>query len=624
MDAAIRWFRPTGRADDEVQRANALIDECASIEQYQSAQHQLALWNAVLYSNRQLVGFNWGVLPESTSELWPTNIVVENIINEIGDSFLAKASSSPLKPTPVPHGASWKVERAVREVDRFMVATWRATESEDACVRAFLDAFISSIGCVADSYDVKNDCLCTEAVFFDQIVIDNRECVQRRPPRTYRIRRVLPRADIEARWGVQLGAPQPQQQRRYVDYRDVGEGWEVLVEAWRLPDASGPGRHTIAVAGHLLVDEEWNESWVPLEFFHWEDRLSGFFTRSGVEQLVPYQVRQNELNDAIAESQDIACRPRILSHANANLDLSEWDNAAGRVLTWSGTAPTPFQWPTNLNELYQERDRNKAAAYSHVGLSEMFANADLPPQVRLDSSAGVREFRNMEDSRHLRKWTNFQSFRLRVARMHMRVLGQQGGGKKGAAGYAPLYQSRRPGRTRKVPYEAIRVLNADQYSWTLDAASMATELPASRRETLRDWVSRGLADPGQAQRMESNPDIERGEALKLASYDDIDRHIGILEDGGYEQPNETTNLAQGIGDVTANLHRLRCFDDVPEEVIANHMRWITTAEAMVQAQQQQLAAQQMAQQAQAAAAAKPASFAPSQVTPGTAAGPGAQ
>lgn len=594
------------KPDDERARATALINETANIEQYQRSWHELNLWNATLYSNRELVGFTWGAVSDATAarELWPTNLVTENLIEEIGDAMLSKASSSPLRPSLIPHGRSWKVERAVRLADQFLFGVWRQTKSEDACVRAFLDGYLSGVACVRDVYDEATNTLSTEPVFFDNIIVDNRECLNRQPPRTVRIRQVLPRASIEAKWGA-LGTTE-----KYVDYRTVGEGYEVLIEAWRLPDAMGKGgRHVIACAGRLLVDEDWEVDWFPLEFFHYREKLSGFFCPSGVESLVPYQVRQNSLNEAIEESQDIRCRPRILQHANSQIDYNQWDTRAGRFMLWAGEKPEPFVWETELAELYQERERNKAAAFSHAGLSEMYAHADLPSQVRLDSSAGVREMRNMEDSRHLRLWTNFEDFRLRVAKMHLRVLGQH----KGAAAYSVVAPSARlKARARKITYDAVKLLSEEQYSWEMAAVPLSQQSPAARRETLRDWVSRGLMDDAKARQMISNPNLELEEDLEMASYDDVHRHIEVMEEGGYEAPTELTNLPYGIRKITANLHRLKDFEEDDDkaaaelrDVIENHVKWIVTGVSITQ-----MAAQP---------AAQPAPFAPTQGMPGTSA-----
>lgn len=604
------WYvKNTGKEDEEVHRAQSLISETAEIEQYQRSWHELNLWNATLFSNRELVGFNWGCVDSNAArELWPANLHTENLIEEIGEAMLSKASSSPIRPSLIPTGKSWKTERSVRRADNFLYGVWRQSRSEDACVRSFLDGYWAGIGAVRAIYDEDSGSLCVEPLFPDNIVVDNRECLNRQAPRTIRIRTVVPIASIEAKYGA-LKANQ-----KYAEYRRVGEGYEVMVEAIRLPDASGKGGwHSIACGGRMLVDEEWTETWFPVEFFHYREQLSGFFCPSGVESLVPYQVRLNNLNDAIEESQDIRCRPRILKHANSVLDLSQWDNQAGRILEWAGAEPKPFIWDTELQELYQERERVWAKAFSHAGISEMFAHADMPQQVRLDSSAGVREFRNMEDSRHLRLWTRFEDFRLRVARMILRVLGRY----KSAKAFTVVYPSSRlAGPARTATYEAVKCLAEDEYNWDLSAVPLSQMSPAARRETLRDWVSRGLMDDAQAKRMLTNPNLELEEDLEMASYDDVYRHIEIMEEGGYEAPTELTNLTYGIKKVTANLHRLRQFDEDDEvsavelrDVIEKHLQWILTAVSI-----QQMPALM--------SAATPAPYQPTQGMPGTSASVG--
>lgn len=580
------WWAPVkGKSKEESDRLRAgwLLNETSEIEQHQRSWHELNLWNATLYSNRELVGFNWGCAGDAARELWPTNLHTENLIEEIGDAMMSKASSSPIRPALKPTGNSWAIDRAVKSADQFVAAAWTQTASEEACVRAFLDGYISGLGCVRAIYDEDLNTLSVEPVFFDNVVVDNRECLNRQPPRTIRFRMVLPRASIEAKYGETLGKLTDP----YVQYRKVGDGYEVLVEAFRKPDALGKGgRHTITCCGVLLVDEEWKHDWIPVEFFHYREQLSGFFGPSGVESLVPYQVRQNGLNDAIEETQDIVSHPRIIKHANSQINIDEWDGAAGRFLNYVGERPEPFVWATDLPTLLNERERNKAAAFSHAGMSEWFAHADAPQQVRYDSSAAVREGRNMEDSRHLRLWTRFQDFRLRVAKMLIKVLGTY----EGAKNYSAVYQSKALHiSARKVTFAAVKALKDDEYSWSLDASSAAMDTPAARRELLAAYASRTGQSEEATHYMITNPNLELEEELETSSYEDIHRHIELMENGEYERPTEVTNLVYGLKKVVANLHRLKKYtdDDEPTKVklrnaIENHVKWLTAASSIQQ------------------------------------------
>src|ERR1044071_6410180 len=156
-DSAPIWWAPNEsipKEEDEKRRANALRLETQAIENRQSAWHDLNLWNSTLYTNRELIGFRWGE-SNADRELWPTNLRTENIVEEIGEAMLSKASSAPLKPGLVPRGNSYKIERAVRLLDTFLYCLWRQIEAENACVQMFRDAYMAGLGCVKVSYDKK-------------------------------------------------------------------------------------------------------------------------------------------------------------------------------------------------------------------------------------------------------------------------------------------------------------------------------------------------------------------------------------------------------------------------------------------------------------------------------------
>ena len=608
MTPSALWFEENEHdPDDKRNRAVALINETAAIETRQSSWHNLNLWNTTLYTNRQIPGMRWGAITVE-SEMFPVDLRSENLIQSIGEALLAKACSSPLKPTPVATGRSYKAERAVRVLDRFISAAWHHVRAETAAVEAFLDAFISGIGAVRIAWDTDSKSLTTESVFFDNIIIDNRESNNRQNPRHYRIRQVVPKSTIVARYPN----AKFEDQERYVDHRDVAADWVVVVEAWRLPAKGSLGRHTIACCGVMLVDEVWSHSWVPLAFFKWDYNVSGFFGRSGVEMLVPFQIIMNELNEDIRAGQDVACRPRMLYHTGSNLDINQWDTEVGRLLGWSGTEsmrPMPLVWPSNLMELYQERERVRTAANMYMGLSTAFSQQDMPNGFRADSSQGVREWRNMEDARHLHRWTRYEEFRLEIAKLMMEVLGAS----KGASEYTVNY---RRGRlpTASIPFEEVQTLTKDApYEWQLEATPLNLMSPAASREIIRDFSSRGLVDQGESKRMTGVPNINRIDDLEMASYDDILRHLDLLESGKYEPPTVLTNLPYGIPRVTQNMHRLRNYEDVTQAVINAHLNWVLEGLAI-----QQNAANQQAQAMYQGQQGPPA-FQPTQGMPGTSA-----
>lgn len=576
FNQSTRWHKPDAEnPDDKAQRAAHLIAETGEIENRQAGWHELNLWCATLYTNRELIGFRWGDT-DATTEMWPTNLRTENIIEQIGEAMLSKGASSPIRPSLQPHGNSFKTERAVRLLDAFIWGVYRMVKADLAAAEMLRDAFISGLGCVRIAYDKNRKTVHCESVFFDNIVIDNRECANRAMPRTYRIRQVVPIATVEANFGISLDK---NRLPKYVDYREVADGYCVLVEAWRLPNANGEGGyHMVAVHGHVIEESTWKHDWVPLVFLHWQDRTSGFVTKGGVEQLIPYQVRQNELNDDIKAAQDVACRIRLLIHANSQIDLSQWDSEQLRFLMYSGQKPEELRIDTRLAELYQERVTNKASAFSHMGVSEAYANADMPQQIRADSSAGIREMRNMEDSRHLRLWKAYEEARIAIARTILHVLSAS----KGADAFTSTYHPMRAGEKMKdIEWRAVKELEANKYSWTIEAVPASMTQPGAQRELLRDYTSRGLIREGSdaSRMMVENPNYEYIEQAQTNALHDVRRHIMLMEEGEFEAPSEITDTINGITLVKSNIHRLRNFDDVPQDdpMIENHLKWIMIA-----------------------------------------------
>ncbi len=554
-------------------RATRIVADTAAIEEQQYHWHRLNLWNSMLYTNRQLPAFRWGMPATDSTSMWPVNLRTENLIENIGQTMLAKAASSPLRPTLLPHGASWKTAQAVRTADRFVFGLWRQTGAEDAALQMFNDAYTAGVGCVQVIAGPDNE-IFTESVFFDNIVIDDNECGNRAMPKTYRIRKVVPFQSVKHLFktdacGDEIGMGKKQ----YATHRAHHPEWVVLIEIWRLPDADGNnGYHAVLTDTHILFEEVWNEKWVPLVFFHWMDRQSGFFPKGGVEQVIPYQVRQNELNDTIEENQRISCVAGLMAPASTQFDWSQWYSEAGRIVLYHGMEPKPLIIPTNLGELLTERQRNKDACYSHMGLNEMFAMGDYAPAVRFDSSAGLREARNMEDARHLRLWTAFEKARLELARTIFRVVARMD-----KADFKVLYKpfgSSFAGT--EVQWGDIKHLVEYEYEWEMAPASLNQMSPAARRETLASRLARGQMMSGQGQdtQMVTHPDLELLERMEMASEEDIERHLDLLESGKFERPSIFTNHVRGQVMVLSNMHRLRRYSDVPEKVLKNHEQWL--------------------------------------------------
>lgn len=568
----------SSKEERDMARARHLTSECSAVEDRQRSLHELNLWNATLYTNRKLTGFNWGWNEPTDTDLVPCNLITENLVLSIGDAMLSRAATSPTRVVPTPRGADFTTYRLVKKLDKWLQGIWRDKSIEDLHLQLFLDAYISGFGCLRVDWDPEKEDLCIERVFFDNVVVDNRECANTQFPRTYRIRQVVPKEQVEERYNKRLD-PEDAGSRNYSTYRMMGDGWVPVTEGWRMPGPNGKGgRHMVSSCGVTLVDEEWVDSEPPLIFFHWSRTASGFHRAGGVEQVVPYQIRLNEINEVIRDAQDLMARPRILVHTGSNVDVNAIDNVVGRIIKYTGIKPEALVWDAVSGELLQERDRLVASCFEFFGISQMSGQASLPEGVRLDSSAAVREFTTQADQRHLDLWRRFEATRVQTAKTMIRVMTRVGGNLKTSWGHP-----NRPGGD-EIEWKEVEGIADDSYTWSLEAASLNTQSPGARMDTLNTWIAQGYITPERASILSGNPDLEGIQELETASQDDIKRVAELLEAGEYEAPDPTQNLVYGLWAITQNLARLRNFKKNTEVELAKeaHIRWIRQCLAIQQ------------------------------------------
>ena len=563
------------KATQERYRAADLVDECAAVENRQASWHQLNLWYTSLFTNREPPGFNWGLSEPRAQELTPSNLATENFVLMGGETMLARAMSSPLKPTPSPIGTSFETRRLVRRLDRWCWGAWRQLNCEYLSGTSFLDAYLSGKGVVRCDYNHKRERLEVSSVFFDNYIVDNSEAANRGKPLTHRIRMLVPRRTVENTYKVKLDDSDG---RTYADYRDHGPDWVPVVEAWRV----GPGGyHMIATQTQILFEEKWDDDEPGLVTMDWGDNVSGCLGRSGVELAVPYQARQNELNEVITDAQDIEARPRLLVHAGSRFEQQQVDNVAARIWQYTGIKPESFTWHTAIQALLDERVRNGEQFLRFFGTSEMTAQSVLPQGVRMDSSAAVKEVRSMEDQRFLPLWIKYEKFRIDLMRLMIRTMARVKGNHVTTFRYSDT-------RSETIKWSEVETLLEDEhYTWMVEALPASAASPAMQRQVLEDRTLTGRSDPNYDKEWIAPPDYLSRERCEASSLRHVEWLVEELEEGRWHQPDTIMNLVAGLPRIQGNLLELyMCTgDDAPnkkklDQAILLHRRAIRSILAL--------------------------------------------
>lgn len=571
------WWQVPESDEDEQQahaRTQSLINTVKALEDGQRAAHEQNLWNARLYSNRELAAFDWGHGQSYVSSLSPVSLLGENLAMSVVDTLVSRVGKNRTKVTPIPHGASFKVYKNVQRLDRWLWGEFIRLGVFDQGDGVFLDSMIFNFGGVKVTEDEGK--LDIRKVFPDDIIVDQAEMSRGGKLKHIYERRCRPIEEVEAEYGLEEGTLRNRAVGDYLSYRKPGRGWCVVVEGYRAASMGIPGRHFIAVDGGCkLLDEAWDNEWLPYVFYHYNKPVSGWYWPSVVEQVLPYQVRLNEINEVIRDAQDLVARPRLLVAEGSRINPADVDNLVARLIKYTGIKPEELKWTAVPAELYNERDREVRICFEQFGLMQLVSQGKLPNQARLDSSTALQEATDISDDRLAKPMQRFEQFFLDLGRLMMRVM--RASGKDAETVY---YTGGKGARAERIKWSDID-LDENAYTLDLGAASVFSMTPAARREKLEKRLEKGQITLQQYQEMEENPDLEEQSSLQAAACDDIRRVIELLEEGDYETPTPAQDLVYGVQKVNFAYLRLGRYSDVDPDIKENFLKWIAMARAVM-------------------------------------------
>lgn len=582
------WWLECDDDSDYVQRqrAGSLLQCAQALESAQREVHEQNLWSAQLYSNRELAAFDWGNGNLVRASLAPVSRTGENITVRLVDTLVAQIGKNRPKPKPVARGASFTIRQSIRRLDKFLYGEFQRNHLYTLTKQAFRDSCIFGFGCVKVSVEDDEDHgarVAYERVFPDEILVDQMEIVATGKIRHFYRRRVLPVEVVATTYGVDESELEEQatQGHTYLDYRPVGKGWIVVIEGHQLAAAGQPGRWMVATPTKVLDEGVWEHDWLPYVFYHWQMPVSGFYSPSVVEQVLPYQIRLNEINEVIRDAQDLMGRPRILVAEGSKVNPLEVDNVVGRFIKYTGIKPEAVTWPAISAELYNERERLVRQCLEQFGISQLASTVTPPPSARFDSSEAFREFNAIQDDRLADPAQRYEEFHLEIAQRTIDVIAASGKNPK-----TVWYSGWKDSRAEELDWASIKH-QSDSYVMTMEATSIFSMSPASARDELEKQLGMGLITPEQYRLELSDMDTEGLYSLAAAAARDLNRVQELLETGEFEAPIPQQDLVNGVTHMTLAMLDLNRYKDVPDDVRLNFVNWITLARAILEQGEQQ-------------------------------------
>lgn len=573
---APRWWKE----EDPEERVNGLIDMANGLEANSAERQQANLRHARLFENVELDTLTGADYASALirQALHGAGVVRLNVIAACIDTLGAKVAKNKPRPNFLTSGASWKMQRKARNLDKFMRGLFYETQVHQKSKEVFNDACVFGTGFlyVYQSDDKRIDC---ERVMPGEVFVDDSDAMYGKPRTMMRKKRV----QREVLMAMFPECEDAIYEADSSDDEDHGISKEARTpsidvwEAWHLPSkkGAGDGKHCIAIDGKELLCEEWKLDCFPFVQLSFKKRVLGFWGKGVAESLVGIQVELNRLILSISEQLRRKGKGRVFVQFGSKVNPNHLTNAIGDIVYYTGNPPQVDNQNAVSQEEFAQIDRLYQKAFQEVGLSELSVAAKKPSG--LDAAVALREYSDIESERFALVHQAWEQFFLDYASLCLGLISKQYGWKG--------YEIRMPSKrfVISVDWKDIN-LDEDSYLMQMFPTSSLPQYPAARYQKVKEMRQDGFISDAVAKRLLEFPDIEAEMNLGNAAIDDADAVISAIMDEPTPkllpvEPYEDLQLI--IERATAAYLFARHFEDIEPERLDMLRVLIDTAAAML-------------------------------------------
>jgi hypothetical protein len=546
---ARRWWLKEG--EEAVQGITATL---ASLRDGQSARLTQHVISARLYGNLSLLGLYGGVARRqaSANPLLKERISY-NVVQSAGDAITSKIAKNRPRPLFLTNGGDYRQQRRAKNLNRFLEGVFHENDAYRLGVKVFRDGFVFGDG-IAHVF-AENGRVKFERVLASELWVDELEGFYGEPRQMHRTkgidRAVL--VEMATEWAkdktkAEQAALVDKIQRANKTTQDqVGAKPDVndlveVRESWHLPDGPGAtkedpkgGKHTISIDGVELFSEPYAKPFFPFARFSWSERLYGYWSQGGAEQLQNIQIEINKLLAIIQRSFHLGGSFKVFLQQGSKVVKEHMTNDVGAVITYVGAEPKYVVPQLVPPEIFAHLVTLTQRAYEQVGISMLSAAAKKPDG--LNSGKALREYNDIESDRFMTIGQAYERFFLDLGKLAISVVQDITEGRRG-------YKVKAPGKTAvdAIDWKDVR-LDEDQYVLKCFPVSSLPSEPAARQQTVQELAQAGLISPRQAKRLMDFPDLEQMEGLDNAAEDYLTKILDrVVDEGEYTPPDPFDDL----------------------------------------------------------------------------------
>lgn len=591
VDSASQWYKGSKPHED-------LFAYVKELENKQPTVSTDNLRHMRLYGNAEFANYAGFTAARQESSSNIQNKVTFNVVQSMVDTAHSKITKNKPRPYFLTDGGDWSLKRRAQKLTQFIDGAFYHTNFYSKLSKGFKHACI--FGTAAIKFYARDNDLCVENVFIDELVVDQNDAIYGSPrqmhQKKYVNREVLAAAFPGYKADIEFAVASLSELGKDIEQQS---NMVLVIESWKLPSKKNAkdGKHVICVNNKTLFSEAWDKDYFPFIFPKWNDRPLGFFGQGIAEQLTGIQLEMNKILRTIQISMHLVSVPKIFIEASSKIITSHLNNKIGGIIKYAGTPPVEGKLGTVPAELFSHLDRLYQRAYSIIGISQMAAQAQKPQG--LNSGKALRTFNDIESERFTSVGRMYEDCSLQAAKILIDLV-------KEIAEETGNFSVKAPGSQflSKIDWSEVEMDETDYIMQCFPVSALSND-PASRMQEVQELVQSGFIDKTIATKLLDYPDLRAYYDSANAAVDDIERQIELIIDKqDYQSPEPYQNLIYGIP-AFQSAYLMYKAQGAPEEVLDLLRRWMEEAQDLMQKASQPQVDEMQAQAAAEAAGAAP-------------------
>lgn len=493
---------------------------------------------ARLYQNMDLIGFASGIFggQNSVSTVNAGRGPTYNVVKSCVDSVSAKIAKNKPKIQFLTEEGDFTLETKAKNLTQYISGQFDRTKAYHKCQRIFVDSCVWGTG-VGYVYPTDDGSIEFERVFIQELTIDDMDAIYGKPTSIHRtklvnrdeLKELFPKFITE----IDTSTSRPQMSGETINTDQIR-----VIESWHIKSGSKAkdGKYSICIDRATLYAEEYTKEGFPFVFFHWNDKLIGFWGQSLAEELAYLQIEINKLLRSVSIAQDRMAIPTIyLENGSKISDDHMTVNQIARIIKYSGTPPVVSIPGAMSPEIYQHIETLKNNAYEITGISQLSASSKKPDG--LDSGIAIREVNDIESERFILCGQRYEQLFVDLARLMIDV-------SRDIYEKDPSLSVKAKGKKfiSTINWKDVD-LDDDLYTMQAFPINMLPSTPAGKIATIQNFVQAGFIPQDYAIDLLDFPDLAEFTSLSTAGLETAKMLIeNMLKDGVYVPPDPYLDL----------------------------------------------------------------------------------